>query len=132
MKLMFCLFAVAFFCCSSNAQSKIILQLNSSVLQQGVPTISAADLKARLAKSTSRNIILLDVREPDEHAERHISNSLLIPLGELPQRIGELDAFKDKEIIIYCRSGRRSAQACEILMKQNFRVKNLEGGILAW
>ncbi|MFM8770742.1 MAG: rhodanese-like domain-containing protein [Candidatus Kapaibacterium sp.] len=89
------------------------------------------DLKARLA--ASENVVLLDVRQPEEHSERNIPNSMLIPLGELPIRLAELDLLRDKEIIVYCRSGNRSGQACMFLQMQGFaNPVNLRGGMLAW
>lgn len=88
-------------------------------------------LKARLA--ANENLVLLDVRQPEEHAEKNIPNSILIPLGELPARMAELEQLKDKEIIVYCRSGNRSGQACMFLQMQGFaNPVNLRGGMLAW
>lgn len=88
-------------------------------------------LKARL--ESNENIILLDVRQPEEHAEKSIPNSMLIPLGELPIRLAELEQLKDKEIVVYCRSGNRSGQACLFLQMQGFaNPVNLRGGMLAW
>lgn len=94
-------------------------------------TISPSELKKRL-QNKDKNIVLLDVREPYEHAEKNIPNSILIPLGTLPKRVKELEPYKDKEIIVYCRSGNRSGQACDYLQKLGFKVANLEGGMLAW
>jgi rhodanese-related sulfurtransferase len=89
------------------------------------------DLKARLA--ASENVVLLDVRQPEEHAEKSIPNSMLIPLGELPMRLSELELLRDKEIIVYCRSGNRSGQACMFLQMQGFaKPVNLRGGMLVW
>ncbi len=93
------------------------------------PTISPAVLKERLKKE---KVVLLDVREPYEHAEKNIPNSILIPLGSLPQRVKELEPYKDQEIVVYCRSGNRSGQACEFLQKLGYKATNLEGGMLAW
>ncbi len=88
-------------------------------------------LKARLA--ANKNLVLLDVRQPEEHAEKNIPNSILIPLGELPARMAELEQLKDKEIVVYCRSGNRSGQACMFLEMQGFtNPVNLRGGMLAW
>lgn len=88
-------------------------------------------LKARLA--ANENLVLLDVRQPEEHAEKNIPNSILIPLGELPARMAELEQLKDKEIVVYCRSGNRSGQACMFLEMQGFtNPVNLHGGMLAW
>lgn len=75
---------------------------------------------------------LLDVREPFEHEFANIEGQV-IPLGELPDRISELESHKNDEIIVYCRSGSRSAEACRLLESSGFsNVKNLSGGILAW
>jgi phage shock protein E len=73
---------------------------------------------------------LLDVRTPQENAAAAIDNSYLIPLQELGYRLNELP--RDKEIVVYCRVGNRSAYACSFLASRGFNVKNLEGGILQW
>lgn len=75
---------------------------------------------------------LLDVREPFEEEIASIpGTSRLIPLGQLSNRLDELD--KDEEIVIYCRSGNRSQQAMDILRSAGFtNVRNLEGGIIGW
>jgi rhodanese-related sulfurtransferase len=97
---------------------------------QQLQTISTSELKDRLRHES--DIVLLDVREPHEHAEKNISNSLLIPLGEIPARISELEPYKNREIIIYCRSGNRSGQACAYLAQYGYNVVNLTGGMLKW
>ncbi len=93
--------------------------------------ISVDALRSRL--ESGENIVLLDVRQPEEHAEKYIPNSLLIPLGELPDRLSELEQYRDSEIIVYCRSGNRSGQACMMLQLSGFANPiNLRGGMLAW
>jgi adenylyltransferase/sulfurtransferase len=75
--------------------------------------------------------IILDVREPAEHAASHIENSLLIPLGHLPGRMTELPT--DRDIIIHCKMGGRSAKALAYLKSQGFtRIRHLQGGMDAW
>lgn len=75
-------------------------------------------------------IFVLDVREPHEYQICNIGGHL-IPLNDLPRRLGELE--KDREIVVHCRSGVRSAKAAEFLRANGFKdVKNLAGGILAW
>ena len=76
------------------------------------------------------DFILLDVRTPQEHAVEAITGSYLLPLQELGYRIKELP--KDKEIVIYCRVGNRSAYACSYLSRMGYNVKNLEGGLMTW
>jgi len=79
---------------------------------------------------SNREFLLLDVRTPQENAEQSIEGSYLIPLQELGHRMDELP--KDKEIVIYCRIGNRSAYACSYLARMGYKVKNLEGGIVLW
>jgi len=81
---------------------------------------------------SDQNVLLLDVRTPEEYKAGHLANSILIPIQELSQRIGELDSFKTKTIIAYCRSGNRSGKAAELLGSQGFTVYNMEGGIIKW
>ncbi len=76
------------------------------------------------------DFFLLDVRTPAEHAQQAIPGSYHIPLQELGHRMRDLP--KDKEIVVYCRVGTRSAYACAFLAKQGYKVKNLEGGIMLW
>jgi rhodanese-related sulfurtransferase len=74
---------------------------------------------------------LLDVRQPKEYEQAHIPGAILIPLGELPDRLQELDA--ELETIVYCRSGVRSRAGCQILSKADFpHVLNMTGGITSW
>jgi len=77
------------------------------------------------------NFVLIDVREPHEYQICRIPGSKLIPLGEVPKRLNELD--KDADIVVHCKSGMRSAKACSILRQAGFQhVRNMKGGILAW
>lgn len=93
-------------------------------------TITAKDAHAQLLSDTS--IVLLDVRTPQEHNAERIGNTPLIPVDELEQRIHELDAVKDRTIIVYCRSGNRSGSATSILRKHGFNAVNMQGGIIRW
>lgn len=93
-----------------------------------VPEITPKELKARLDRGD--DIFILDVREPHEYQICNIGGHL-IPLGDLPKRVSELDS--SREIVAHCRSGKRSAEAAEFLRKAGFRkILNLQGGILAW
>ncbi|HEX5425883.1 MAG TPA: molybdopterin-synthase adenylyltransferase MoeB [Candidatus Acidoferrales bacterium] len=96
--------------------------------QLGVPEITPRDLKSRLDRGD--DLFILDVREPHEYQICNL-NGYLIPLGDLPSRVSELDS--SREIVAHCRSGKRSAEATAFLQKAGFRkVLNLKGGILAW
>ncbi len=77
--------------------------------------------------------VLLDVREDNEYRGGHIVNSVHLPLSVLDKRLDELEKYKDRPIIVACRTGSRSAAACTRLSKAGFgRVYNLGGGVLAW
>ena len=91
--------------------------------------ITATELKRRLDEG--ENLVVLDVREPNEYQINRIPGSTLIPLGELPRRYQELD--RSREIVTQCKVGARSARAMEFLQTVGFtKVKNLRGGILEW
>ena len=94
-------------------------------------TTSYEELKPRL--EAGEKIHLVDVRELAEHAEYNIGG-ILIPLGKVQiMQIDEIEDFKQEEVIVYCRSGRRSLNAAMILEQLGFsNVYNLEGGMLDW
>lgn len=93
--------------------------------------ITPLELKAKLAEAAKP--ALLDVREAHELEICQIPGNIHIPLGELPERLAELASLKDKELVVYCRSGRRSDAAASFLIEHGFtNVLNLDGGILAW
>ncbi len=94
----------------------------------GIAEITPRDLKARLDRGD--DLFILDVREPHEYQICNI-NGKLIPLGDLPRRVSELDS--SREIVAHCRSGKRSADAIAFLQQAGFKkLLNLKGGILAW
>jgi molybdopterin/thiamine biosynthesis adenylyltransferase/rhodanese-related sulfurtransferase len=97
-------------------------------VEAGVPEIQVEELKRRL--DAGEDVFVLDVREPHEYQICNLGGHL-IPLGDLPKRIHELDS--SREIVAHCRSGARSAKAVNFLRQAGFRkVHNLAGGILAW
>jgi rhodanese-related sulfurtransferase len=93
--------------------------------------ITAEQLKSRLDAGEKINIV--DVREPHENAEFNIGGTL-IPLGKiLSMQVEEIEDLKDQELVLYCRSGNRSGQACMFLDAMGFKnTKNLVGGMLGW
>jgi rhodanese-related sulfurtransferase len=77
--------------------------------------------------------VVLDVREDSEWKDGHIVDAVHIPLGSLKSRIGELEPYRGKPVIVNCRSGHRSASGCSVLAKNGFdQLYNLRGGIGAW
>ena len=93
--------------------------------------ISVNEIKSRL--QAGEKINLVDVREPDENAEFNIGG-ILIPLGKIQGfQTDEIDGLKNQEVVLYCRSGNRSMQACMFLEMSGFtNVKNLSGGMIEW
>ena len=81
-----------------------------------------------------QNTVVLDVRSEDEYFGQlgHIDGAILIPINELEQRIDELKKFQDKTIYVVCRSGNRSNFGKDILIENNFKAVNVDGGMLAW
>jgi sulfur-carrier protein adenylyltransferase/sulfurtransferase len=97
-------------------------------VETGIPEMQVEELKRRL--DAGDNLFVLDVREPHEYQICNIGGHL-IPLGDLPNRVNELDS--SREIVAHCRSGVRSAKAVGFLQQAGFKkVHNLAGGILAW
>jgi len=95
-----------------------------------VQSISVKELKEKM--DTSEDFLLLDVRQQDEYDFVNLDGTL-IPLGQLSQRITEIDAYKDKDVVVMCRTGSRSGQAARILVREGFQnVYNLSGGITGW
>ena len=95
-------------------------------MSQPVWLITAAELKKEIGK-----VVLVDVREPEEHDDCRIDGCTLIPLGELQSRAAELD--KTADIVLYCAHGMRSLQALMALRMLGFEhLRSLEGGIEAW
>lgn len=96
----------------------------------GVPNLSTAEAVNLINRN---HALVLDVREDAEFASGHIVDAKHIPLAKLAERLNELSKYKDKPILVNCQRGMRSAKACEILRKAEFKqVNNLQGGLEAW
>ncbi|QQE79887.1 rhodanese-like domain-containing protein [Alicyclobacillus sp. SO9] len=90
--------------------------------------ITAPEFQSKLFRGD--DIFMLDVREIEEYRSGHVEGSVLIPVGVLPHLIPDVD--KQREVIIMCRSGNRSQEACQILQQRGFtNVKSLQGGLTA-
>lgn len=110
------------------------MQYISTEFYMTMEEITVQEFKKKIDNNESE-VFLLDVREPFEQYQSKIDfeYSKLIPVGELQSRVDELQEHENKEIICMCRSGSRSAQACQILEREGFsNVKNLKGGINEW
>jgi len=94
-----------------------------------IKTVDAATLKSWIE---SGEAVVVDVREPAEHAAENISGATLVPLGGISK--SKLPKTGGKKIVVHCRSGKRSTSACEKLLAEDpsLEIYNLEGGISAW
>jgi len=102
--------------------------VSGTPIKNGIPQMTPVELKQHLDRKD--DLFVLDVREPFEYEIANLG-AKLIPLGELPNRAGELD--KDREIVVHCKSGGRSMQFTQLLRQQGFKnVKSMAGGILLW
>lgn len=118
--------------CAVCGDSPSILELKAYegyCTANGSTDITVRELKDRMDRGEAPTVI--DVREPHEHAICRIQGALLIPAGELTQRLGELDPAA--EVIVHCKSGGRSSRAVAMLRERGFQnARNLTGGVLAW
>ena len=102
-------------------------------MTQEVHIIDPLGMRQYMDQHRERDYVLVDVRQPDEYLGGHIPGSVLLPLGEVPARLGELPL--DRDVVFYCRSGKRSMAAAVLFADQprtSGRVYNLDGGMLAW
>jgi len=114
---------------TSTHNSETLASAGCATPETAMQTITTADLRALLAEDFQG--LLIDVREPHEHAMARIEGARLIPLGTLTTHIDSLP--QDRDIYVHCKMGMRSARAVEMLMARGFtRVANVTGGIDAW
>ncbi len=90
--------------------------------------ITAKEIAAKLKEG--KKLHMIDVRENEEVVQGKVPGARHIPLGELPERLNELD--KDKQYYMICRSGGRSGKACEFLSEKGYDATNMVGGMLDW
>jgi adenylyltransferase/sulfurtransferase len=96
----------------------------------GVP-VSAFDVHRR--RTRGEEMLLLDVRGPDEFQKAHIEGATLIPVDELGDRVEEIAEFRNRVVVVHCHHGPRSRRACQLLQEHGFlRIEELTGGIEAW
>jgi rhodanese-related sulfurtransferase len=96
------------------------------------PNFDSITPQAAYEKLQKEEPLLIDVRTPEEYNEGHIEGSLLIPLDTLEANLPKLANSKDRPLIVYCRSGARSAIASRLLADQGFKPLNVSGGINEW
>ena len=94
--------------------------------------VPLVDVK-QAATMQAQGALLLDVRQPDEYQEFRAPNSMLLPLGLLQSRMGEISRYKDKPVAVICHSGRRSARAVKQLQEAGFtQAVSVDGGMVSW
>lgn len=96
----------------------------------GVPQLGP---HAATQSMNADDVLVLDVREDSEYKQGHLANAVHIPLGQLGNRLKDLEKYRDRTVVAYCRTGSRSNSAASLLRRQGFNsVFNLAGGIVAW
>lgn len=120
-----------------NMKSKWMIALVALSLAVVAPRLmgqDVAEVSVQQANGMSQQgALLLDVREESEYAALHAPQAKLMPLGDVSSRLKEIDAYKEKPVVVVCRSGRRSAKAVAILKEAGFtQVSNVQGGMIAW
>lgn len=115
--------------CYAGDSGRITMKESNQDLEKEIIPLELMEIM----KENVNDFLLLDVREPIEYEIARIKGAKLIPLGELPQRIDELEDYRNGTIVIYCHHGMRSLTAVDYLQKRGFpRLKSLKGGIDAW
>jgi len=130
---------VAFGAKSSNTVNEVVNEATEEESHEDAPVAVHEIYPGDVADKITRgeNMILLDVRTPQEHEEIHLENSLLLPVDEISvstlNKIGLGEDSKDKEIILYCRSGNRSQRAYDLMTALGYtNLTSVQGGMVHW
>jgi len=125
-------FPLALLACAAVVLAACSTGTAGSVAPPGVPAALPLEVSpVEGARLQAEGALVLDVREPDEWATGHVPGATLIPLGTLSGRFGELP--RERELVVICRTGNRSAQARDLLLAAGFpAVTSVAGGIGAW
>jgi rhodanese-related sulfurtransferase len=107
----------------------VLSLLSFSVCSANVSNISQQDL----LKADTNNLVIVDVRTPEEFQQGHVPNAINVPLSEIIDNPAILAPSKEKPIVLYCRSGYRAGKAAEALHKSGHQnLRHLEGDMLGW
>ena len=111
----------------------LLVMTGTACMAGGYKNISPGEAKAMI-DAGEKDLLILDVRTPGEYKnEKHIKNSVLIPISVIEARIGEIETFRDKNVIVYCKVGGRSSKVSAYLAEQGFKkIHNMTGGITEW
>ena len=115
------------------ASIKSISIIFFAFLMSNCKSVNTITVERAYGRLNDTNVIFLDVRTREEFLrDGRIQNSVLIPLNKIKDSHDKIEKYKDKEIFVYCRSGRRSEIAARYLNEHGFKAFNLVGGFLAW
>lgn len=110
----------------------LAIALSTFACASSAPRLTQDAIVARI-EAQDRELVVLDVRTPQEFSEGHVPGAVNISHDELASRLGELEGAKRNDVVVYCRSGRRAGMALDILEKAGFeRTYHLEGDYLGW
>ena len=112
--------------------SLFLININACAQQVDETNITVKQLKEKM--KTDSSLVILDVRTPQELTGNlgQIEGVINIPVQELGKRVGELEKYKNKDLVVICRSGNRSAVATKFLNENGFKAKNILGGMKAY
>ena len=129
--------AISTACSGQTASNETKAQAGGTEAQAGneageksaVKTMAGADLQAiEDDKEKKEGVMVVDVRSPEEYAEGHVKFAINMPIDTFKDNISKLDAWKDKSVILYCNSGKKSGEAADILVENGFKdVTNADG-----
>jgi rhodanese-related sulfurtransferase len=111
----------------------MVLLMGGAVATATGGEMEVISLQEASAQYAAKKAVIVDVREDSEWNEQHIPGVIHIPLAQLNDRLSELKQYQNSPVITQCKSGRRSAQALEVLKAAGFsKVYSMAGGIMAW
>ena len=124
-------------CGSNNTESK---DANTQTNSESSSKIQSEEVSRDISIDESKKLInqgevtlILDVRDADEFAKGHLKNAIQIPVKELKENLNDIEKFKDELVLVYCRSGKKSAEAINILKENGFKnLVHMKDGISKW
>ncbi|MDM0446932.1 rhodanese-like domain-containing protein [Clostridium perfringens] len=124
-------------CGSNNAEGK---DANTQTSSESSSKIQSEEVSRDISIDESKKLInqgevtlILDVRDADEFAKGHLKNAIQIPVKELKENLNDIEKFKDELVLVYCRSGKKSAEAINILKENGFKnLVHMKDGISKW
>ncbi|GAA0087467.1 rhodanese-like domain-containing protein [Clostridium perfringens] len=117
---------------NKDANTQTSSESSSETQSQAVSKDISIDESKKLINDGEVTLIL-DVRNEDEFAEGHLKNAIQIPVKELKETLSDIEKFKDELVLVYCRSGKRSAEAVDILKENGFKnLVHMKDGISKW